>query len=73
MLDIELDGTCSLNFRQNGENLRYHFGSSGRFIILMSVLPRDLGEPGWFMTGHRLHFNWSHCLVTILDIRIMSC
>ena len=56
-------------YHKSGENLRYHFGSSGRFIILMSVLPRDLGEPGWFMTRHRLHFNWSHCLVTILDIR----
>ena len=49
MLDIELDGIGALTFRQNGENLRYHFGSSGRFIILRRVLPRDLGEPEWFL------------------------
>ena len=49
MLDIELDGIGAFTFRQNDENLRYHFGSSGRFFIFMGVLPRDLGEPWWFL------------------------
>ena len=48
MLDIELDEAGSLTFGQNGEIGDMSLGSSGRFIILMRVLPRDLGEPEWF-------------------------